>query len=99
MQIMDVTWGRAARVWWSIFWRTFLMTAILAMVFGFLIGFLLALAGLEEKTLLWGQIVGIACAIAGGVWAVKKVLEKEYRQYRLVLIPSTEVQMQESLEN
>ena len=99
MQIMDVTWGRAASVWWSIFWRTFLITVLLASVFGFLTGFLLALAGLEEKTLLWGQLVGIACAIIGGVWAVKKVLEKEYRQYRLVLIPSNEAQMQQSLEN
>ncbi|MCX4191150.1 hypothetical protein [Methylophaga sp. OBS1] len=99
MQIMDVTWGRAARVWWSIFWRTFLITALLAVVFGFLTGFLIALAGLEEKNLLWSQVVGIACAVVGGIWAVKKVLEKEYRTYRLVLIPSTEAQMQQSLDN
>lgn len=72
---------------------------MLAIVFGFLSGFLLALAGLEEKTLLWGQIVGIACAIVGGIWSVKKVLEKEYRQYRLVLIPAAEAQIQKSLEN
>ncbi len=99
MQIMDVTWGRAARVWWSIFWRTFLITALLAVVFGFMTGFLLALAGLEEKTLLWSQLVGIACAIVGGVWAVKSVLQKEYRDYRLALIPSTEAQMQQGLDN
>lgn len=99
MQIMDVTWGRAARVWWSIFWRTFLITILLSVVFGFLTGLLLTLAGLEDKTLLWSQLVGIACAILGGVWAVRKVLQKEYRGYRLALIPSTEAQMEQSLDN
>ncbi len=59
----------------------------------------MALAGLEQKTLLWSQFVGLACAIVGGVWAVKKVLQKQYRDYRLALIASTEAQMQQSLDN
>jgi uncharacterized membrane protein YsdA (DUF1294 family) len=98
MQTMDVTWGRAAKVWWSIIWRSMLVAAALGGILGFLLGMIFGAMGLAEEMFLWSQLVGVLSAVFAGVWSVKQVLSKEYRDYRLVLVPSTEARLMETLE-
>ena len=87
---MEVTWGRAARVWWSYLWRN-LFAIVAAMVIGGLIGavlgFILGIAGVAQNkivmlTLPIGMIVGLGISIV----PIKMILGKNFGEFRLVLV-------------
>ena len=75
-------------------------------VFGALAGILVAvplgailgaLGMATERIELYGQLVGYLVAIPVGIWSVKHVLSKEFREFRVVLLPSQEKILEEQL--
>lgn len=95
MEELEVTWGRAARIWWSIAWRSALAAGVVGIAIGVLVGIALGAAGRPDLARQFGQLLGIAVAIPVGIWAVKAVLSKEYRQFRVALISSAEATLGE----
>ena len=99
MQPLKVTWLRAMKIWWSLAWRSVLYGSIAAFVAGLAVGSLSNVLGHEHLTNIYTQSAGLLVGIPVGILVVKMVLSKEFRDYRIVIMPSTEVMMKESLND
>jgi len=87
MNELEVTWGRALRVWWSIMWRALLFCFIAGFIAGFIVGFIGGMSGLDPKSIqLYAGIAGAAVGIPIGIWVVKTVLGKKYSEFRIALV-------------
>jgi predicted lipid-binding transport protein (Tim44 family) len=87
---VDVTWGRAAKVWWSLMWRSALFGGIAGGLVGFVMGFIMGGAGASRQsiqTLTFG--VGGVVAIPVGISVVRHVLKKSWSDFRIALVPKT----------
>jgi hypothetical protein len=97
MQELDVTWGRAFRVWWLLLWRWAVGGMVLSFVAGFVFG---VIYGVLARVFGWpsggasigGAVLGL---IVGGLWAilvVRMALNKKYAEFRIVLVPNSDWQ-------
>jgi ABC-type phosphate/phosphonate transport system permease subunit len=87
---LEVTWGRAVKVWWAYLWRNLL--AIVAMMvlgtaLGFVIGLALGALGLSASTTrviaaAFGAVLGLALSVI----PIKLILGKDFGSFRLVLM-------------
>lgn len=88
---LEITWGRATKVWWSLVWRGALFGGLAGFVAGFVLGFFMAIAGASHALIgaasLWaGMLVGIPV----GIWVVRNVLAISWSDFRIVLVPRTD---------
>lgn len=84
---LDVTWGRALRVWWSLIWRTLLASVLVGALFGALLGMLLGVAGIALGIIVSvTQAAGALVGIVVGVVMVRHVLRMSWPEFRIVLI-------------
>ena len=86
---LDVTWGRAARVWWSLMWRAILFGGLGGTTVGFVLGFFLGFAGTPPVVITtvsgWtGLIIGVPI----GIWVVRNVLRTSWADFQIALIPA-----------
>ena len=86
---LEVTWGRAARVWWSFMWRTIVFAALAGGVIGFVTGGILGAAGASSQAIsgivTW---LGLAIGIPVGIWVTRIVLRKSWSDFRIALVPN-----------
>jgi hypothetical protein len=88
MPELEVTWQRAARVWWLIVWRALLGGVLLGAVIGFIIGLIGAAMGWpQQSTIGFSTIAGALVSAAWGLVVVRMALRKKYIEFRLVLSP------------
>ena len=88
MEELEVTWERAVTVWWSVTWRSAVIGTLAALITGLGIGFFGGLLNLNQlfvSRLL--RLAGVVCGISAAIWAVKHVLAKKFRDFRIVLLP------------
>jgi hypothetical protein len=85
---IEVTWGRAAKVWWSLMWRGLLFGGLGGGLMGFIIGYVMATVGQTP------QQIGVVTTWAGGlvaipigIWVVRNVLRKSWSDFRIALAP------------
>jgi xanthine/uracil permease len=87
---LEVTWGRAVRVWWSYLWRNLLAilaAMILGGIFGFIVGFIFSLLGFSrEVTNLIVMPVGLVLGLAISIIPIKMILGKSFGEFKLVLV-------------
>jgi hypothetical protein len=85
---LEVTWGRATRVWWSIMWRAVLFAGIAGGIFGFVAGGALGAGGASGQAIslivTWG---GVLIGVPVGIWVTRLVLRKSWSDFRIVLVP------------
>ena len=89
---LEVTWGRAARVWFAFLWRNLFAIVggvILGGIIGFLVGFLAQLTGLEPEvgqriTMVLGVVIGLGVSVV----PIRMILGKDFGEFRLVLLSS-----------
>jgi ABC-type amino acid transport system permease subunit len=85
MEALDITYGRAARIWWAWTWRSLLIAVVLGVAIGFAIGFFGAAIGFRHTS-----VVNVVCAgaagIFAGIWVLAKILKKNFAGFRIVLI-------------
>jgi hypothetical protein len=87
---LEVTWGRATRVWFAYFWRNLLALGgglILGGLLGFVLGMLWQAAGVppemgQKVSMLVGAVVGLAVSII----PIRLILGKDFGEFRLVLL-------------
>jgi hypothetical protein len=85
---LEVTWGRAVKVWWSIAWRTLLVSVLLGFAVGIVFGVFAAAGGMGAVAAAsLGQVIGGVLGIAVSVWAVRKGLTRSFSDFRIVLLP------------
>jgi len=95
MSEMDVTFGRALRIWWAFTWRAVLFSFVLGAAAGAIIGIVIPIVGpqlglQDPNGTIQGvaQIVGGLLGIAMSIWAVKLSLSKrDFGGFRVVLVP------------
>lgn len=93
---LEVTWKRAAKVWWSYLWRS-IIAIIVAMVLGgivgFIIGFVLGAMGVSTQTIQFitapiGMIIGLLISIV----PIRMILGKDFGEFRLVLLQTSKTE-------
>jgi hypothetical protein len=86
---LEVTWGRATRVWWSFMWRTVVFAALAGGVLGFVAGGILGAAGAPNPVIAgivtW---LGLGIGIPIGIWVTRIVLGKAWGDFRIALVPN-----------
>ena len=85
---VEITWGRATKVWWSLAWRGLLFGGITGGIFGFVIGLIMGAAGASMQTI--GTVAywtGVFIGIPVGIWVVRSVLRKSWSDFRIALVP------------
>ena len=91
MQELEVTWLRTIKVWWSMVWRFIAVSTLAGIAISIVVGFGAGLLGFSDKAPAFSQALGIITGIPIGIWAVKVVLKMEYADFRVALLPSSEV--------
>jgi len=85
LEELEVTWLRAATVWWAFIWRSLLI--------GFGIGFVAAVAatitGYDAQGL-WVSGLIYFTLIPIGIWLFKYILTKPFNGFRIALVPVSE---------
>ena len=99
MEELEVTWNRAIRIWWSLAWRGLLFGVIAGAIVGFIVGVAMGALGRPEEGGIYGQVAGMIAGIPVGMWVVKVVLSKEFRHYRIALVPSNEALLEKQVSN
>jgi hypothetical protein len=85
---LQPTFKRAARIWWAWIWRSLVFGGA-AGLFG---SFVLNLSGIlnrisEKAGQYLGAALGIALAVPVAIWIFQMVLEKDFREFRIRLVP------------
>jgi hypothetical protein len=89
---LDPTFKRSARIWWAWVWRSVIFGGA-AGLFGSLV---LSLSGILDRVSVktgnyLGVAIGIALAIPVGIWVFQMVLEKEFGEFRIRLVPKAPI--------
>lgn len=100
MEEIQVTWWHAIKIWWSLTWRVVLFGGLAGFALGLLFGVFGAVAGTEDDLIeLWGQIGGMLVSIPVAIWAVKSILNKDFKSYRIILVPSLERRLEAQIKD
>ncbi len=98
MQELEVTFGRAATVWWAWTWRIMiyllLFSIIVGVVLGIAVGVVVASLGVDQAEMkVWmpaimgvSGLFGMVVSIWTQIWVMSKVLKKRFSDYRIALI-------------
>lgn len=98
MEKLEVTWIRATKIWWSLVWRSIVFGSIAGFIAGFVVGSIADMMGNDSLSSFYVQSAGMLIGVPVGILVVKIVLSKEFKDYRIVLLPSTESRIQKSLD-
>ena len=93
MQEVEVTFGRAAAIWWAWIWRAMLITILTSVALGLVLGFI-------ERTLLppewhfgdpdslrWiGRLTGALLGSLISIRVLQKILQRRFKDFRIVLV-------------
>ena len=93
---MEVTWGRAAMVWWAYIWRLLLCavaSSLLGAVAGGIIGLVMGLLRAPREAILFVSLpIGLMIGTLSSIVPMKLILGKDFGEFRLLLVskqPST----------
>ena len=87
MTELEITFGRAARVWWAYTWRAFLIMLAVGVVFGIILTLTHNQGTLSQPgNRLVTQLLALVIAIPIGIWMLKKALCARFREFRIALI-------------
>jgi hypothetical protein len=89
MRFLQPTFGRAAKIWWAWLWRSVVFGGA-AGLFGSLV---LSISGIPEHisqnaAQVLSAGVGAALAIPIGIWVFQMILERDFREFRVRLVPN-----------
>ena len=91
MEIVEVTWGRALKVWWTFMWKGMAFALLASIGVGLVFGFIGAILGLPQgAVMLFNALVGLLVGCFVGVWVIKGILYKRYSDFSVVLIANND---------
>lgn len=100
MDKIQVTWGHAINIWWSLSWRILLFGGLAGFALGLLFGIVGTVTGADDNLIqTWSEIGGILVSIPVGIWVVKTILNKDFRKYRITLVPSLESRIEAQIHD
>ncbi len=82
-----VTWKHAVIIWWAFTWRAGLLALAASVIAGVAIGALGFAIGVEKTSIVgFSRIVGFLIGTAAIIYAVRVVLTKQFRDFRIALL-------------
>jgi hypothetical protein len=91
---LEVTWGRAARVWWAYLWRSLiavLVGSLLGALAGVALGFVLGALGVAPEVIRrLSFVIGLVLGIGVSIVPIRMILGKDFGEFRLVLLAARE---------
>ena len=91
MQIVEVTWLRVIKIWWSLAWRSGLLLIVVGILVGLVLGLLAPVMGLTEGGVeMTAAIVNIFLSILIGVAVLMTLFNTRWSDFRLVLVSLNE---------
>ncbi len=99
MEILEVTWLHATKIWWSLLWRGIFYVLLITLPVGFALGVIAAVLNITEQAQPYFQLIGGLIGIPVGIWVIKIVLEKQFSDFQIVLTPSVESMLDEESKN
>jgi len=100
MDEIQVTWGHAIKIWWSLTWRILLFGGIAGFALGLLFGIFGTATDTNDNLIqTWTEIGGMLVSIPIGIWVVKTILNKDFRKYRIILVPSLESRIEAQIHD
>ncbi len=91
---LEITWKRAARIWWSYIWRNIIAIIgafVIGAIVGGVLGFILGMLGASTDTIkLIVQPIGFLIGLGISIIPLKLILGKNFGEFRLVLISTSE---------
>jgi hypothetical protein len=89
---LEPTFKRSARIWWAWVWRSAVFGGAAGLFGSLILGLSGILARVSEKTGQYlGVAIGVALAIPVGIWVFQMVLEKEFGEFRIRLVPKAAI--------
>jgi hypothetical protein len=89
---LEPTFKRSARIWWAWVWRSAVFGGAAGLFGSLVLGLSGILARVSEKTGQYlGVAIGVALAIPVGIWVFQMVLEKEFGEFRIRLVPKAAI--------
>ncbi|WP_162934947.1 hypothetical protein [Pseudomonas cavernae] len=87
MQEVEVTFGRAAQVWWAWLWRALLLSLLFSFIAGLIIGLAGQLAGISPRQIVpINMLLGAFIGVYVSIWILSKTLKKKFRSFRIAFI-------------
>jgi hypothetical protein len=87
---LEPTFKRAARIWWAWVWRSAVFGGAAGLFGSLVINLSGILNRISEKAGQYlGLAVGIALAVPVGIWVFQMILEKDFGEFRMRLVPRT----------
>lgn len=88
MQELELTFSRAAQVWWAWFWRASLFSLLFGFAIGFVMGLIAHMLGLSpQQSSPFIFVSGMVIGVLTSIWVQAKVLKKTFSTFRVALIP------------
>ena len=97
MEEIEITWPHAIKIWWALVWRMSVFGFLIGGAAGLIVGIVFAAQGVVEYTKIYGQLIGAILGIPIGIWVVKIILTMQFRDFRIALVPSTEILLEKSV--
>lgn len=90
MEELSVTWLNALKIWWSWAWRATLPVLVTSFLMGFIAAAVMSKQGLNvENYIGYVQLLGMAVGVFFSVFAMKRILGKQFNGYRIALVKTS----------
>lgn len=87
MEELEVTWTYAIKLWWSLLWRSLIFILPASILAGIVIGVIFSIISVNIQEYIYiPQLFGAAIGIYLSVRAMKIILTKTFKGYRIALI-------------
>lgn len=90
MRTVDANWIRAIKIAWYCLWRTILAAYIISRFVGLLLALFVApfwsYENIDVLIFFYANTAGLAAGIIFGIWALKSLPEKNFSDFRVILI-------------
>ncbi|MCC5825907.1 hypothetical protein [Alkalimonas sp.] len=91
METIELTWGRASRIWWAFFWRATLIGAVIGLILGFAGGVIGLIIGQAELAIQLATLASYLVAVPVSLLCLREALQLKYKGYRICLVKHDEV--------
>jgi hypothetical protein len=89
---LQPTFKRAARIWWAWVWRSVVFGGAAGLFGSMVLNLSGVLDRISEKAGQYlGAGIGVALAVPVGIWVFQMVLEKDFGEFRIGLVPKAPV--------
>jgi hypothetical protein len=91
---LEMTWGKITRIWWSLVWRNLLFGYLSVCGWLVIVGFVAGMLRLDPQI---GRALGMSAfilVIPVGLWVVKAVLHKRFKDFRIALVATAAIERQ-----